>query len=60
MNSGMMITNIVIVCGLFAIASCSTQEEKLAKPAAPASSGGENDVLERLRRRAAAERGENP
>jgi|SRR5436305_2383474 len=36
MNSGMMITNIVIVCGLFAIASCSTQEEKLAKPAAPA------------------------
>ena|SRR5437867_136681 len=35
MNGGMMITNIVIVCGLFAIASCSTQEEKPTKPAAP-------------------------
>ena len=37
-----------------------TQQPAAAAEPAPASSGGENDVLERLRRRAAAERGENP
>src|SRR5437870_5329926 len=35
MNNGMMITNIVIVCGLFTITSCSMQEEKPTKPVAP-------------------------
>jgi hypothetical protein len=37
-----------------------TQQPAAAAEPAPASSGGENDILERLRRRAAAERGENP
>jgi len=36
MNNAAVITNIVLVCGLFAITSCSMQEEKPAKPAAPA------------------------
>ena len=30
------VTNVVLVSGLFALASCSMQEEKAAKPAAPA------------------------
>jgi hypothetical protein len=30
------ITNVILVSGLFAIASCSMQEEKTAKPAMPA------------------------
>lgn len=30
------ITNVVLVSGLFALASCSVQEDKAAKPAAPA------------------------
>lgn len=31
-----IVTNVVLVSGLFALASCSMQEEKVAKPAMPA------------------------
>ena len=36
MNKFTTITNIVLVLGVFALASCSTQEEKPSKAAAPA------------------------
>ena len=36
MNNAAVVTNIVLVCGIFAITSCSMQEEKPAKPATPA------------------------
>jgi len=36
MNNAAVVTNIVVVCGIFAITSCSMQEEKPAKPATPA------------------------
>ena len=36
MNNAALVTNIVLVCGIFAITSCSMQEEKPAKPATPA------------------------
>ena len=36
MNNAAVVTNIVLVCAIFAITSCSMQEEKPTKPAAPA------------------------
>ena len=36
MNNASVVTNVVLVCGLFAFASCAMREEMPAKPAAPA------------------------
>src|SRR5437899_3116086 len=61
MNNAAVVTNIVLVCGLFAITSCSVQEEKAAKPAtlaapAPAAKAETKAPAEKAPEKAKAEK----